>query len=101
MSTRLDTPNINQDLKIVNAIQYIENIDTSFLKEIKKRTSRVIDLIDQLIALEVSKYVLYHISGDRPFDQSVADNIGYLHREKMNEFKALTGKDYLCQNNDW
>ena len=89
----LNAPDIHHDLKVCSAYQYIKEIDPS-LKDFSS-------LIEELIALEVAKYVLYHVSGSRPFDQLVPDSLGTMHAQKRKEFKEKTGKDYICINCDW
>ena len=69
----LDAPKINTEIKITSTWDYIKQVDTSLKGELDKDDSRVIDLLNQLISLEISKYVLFHIGGERPFDQMNAD----------------------------
>jgi len=97
----LDAPKLNEEIVISDVFQYVREVDNSFKDELEDIDSKAIILIEQLISLEISKYILFHIGGKRPFDQGTADTIGRLHREKMNEFKELTGKDYICKNNEW
>jgi len=58
----LNAPDINQDLRICNGYQYIKEIDSSLSEELQKEDLRVIQLIEEHIYLEISRYVLFHVS---------------------------------------
>jgi hypothetical protein len=45
--------------------------------------------------------VLYHIGGERPFDQSTSDSLLSLISEEKNIFKEIYGSEYISLNNDW
>jgi hypothetical protein len=102
MEAYLSAKDIKEDLKINSAYQYVKEVDPFFENELLKSDySKVLHLLDEIISLEVAKYVLYHVGGDRPFDQLVGDTLGRMCYAKKEEFEALTGRTYISKNNDW
>jgi len=77
----LTAPDINKDINIVNADDYVNKVDSSLIL-----TDEVVNVLDELISLEIACYLMSRIGGKRPFDQTHSDTLRVLHENKTTEF---------------
>jgi hypothetical protein len=100
MKANLSAPNIMSEIPVGTGTDYIKLCDQNMQKELDNYSPIWVTL-ERIIALEISRYVLYHIGGERPFDQSTSDSLLSLISEEKNIFKEIYGSDYISLNNDW
>jgi len=91
----LRAPDMREELKAQNVEEYLEKFPEFRGNEDAEM------LIQTILALEISRYVLFHIGGEREFSQEAAGSIGSVLIEKYREFKNKTGKDFVSVNCDW
>ena len=99
MQAELRAPNMQHELQIANPFAYCEKVDSS-LKDDMENNTPIWESLDKIIGFEVARYVLFHTSGNRPFDQYTSDLFADLIVEEKANFKELSGKDYISHNNN-
>jgi len=95
-----DAPNIQSELPIGDAFAYADQVDPEMLQELEDDTE-IGQCLENIVAFEVAKYVLFHVGGERTFDQNIPDHFSHLIAEEKERFKMLSGKDYVSKNSDW
>ena len=89
-----------EEIPVGSAYEYVAEVDPS-LEEDMEANSEVFQCLEDIIAFEISRYVLFHVGGTRSFDQSIPDHLGRLIATRRDDFKRLSGKEYISKNSDW
>lgn len=100
MRANLDAPNLMTEIPIGSAYQYVQEVDTSLIKDMEEYTE-VFKCLEDIIAFEISRYVLFHVGGERSFDQCIPDHLGRIAADRRLQFEKLSGKKYIYKNSGW
>ena len=85
------------ELPICNVFDYIEKVDNS----IEDKGFDIQNQINNIIALQISRYLIWHIGGNRPFDQYIGDHLGSMIIQEIRKLKEDFNYEYIDKNSNW
>jgi len=104
----LSTPNHKQELKIGTIWEYARLVDTNIMKYIDSelegnmtdtvKGENINHLLRKIIAMDVASYLMYHIGGDRAFDQSTSEILMSESSKLKEEYLKEYGSKYINMN---
>ena len=94
---KLKAEHYKKEIPIGTGWQYVNEVDLDS-KELYANNIDFAALLDEIIALDVASYLMYHISGPKSFDQGTAEALMKLSHKKKSRLKMYFYTEYINKN---